>query len=793
MSETRLEVLAAQLSATRESAAPKGARPSAHLRLLVDGPVAVLAAAIAARASVRILDFLGGAAEIVTVAWGPSEATLRIAAVTAPVAIGADAPSYRLEIEDHSTWFAPASPASPAEQAGEAQQPPGGASIDYLARDYDGLVAMMRSRVAQVVGQDSAWALDHPADPLTTMIEVLAYAGDHLAYRQDAAGTEAYLATARHRLSLRRHARLRDYEVDDGCNARTALVFAVSGDGLLPQGLQVVTLQPGTADVVAPAGPLAPSTTVFETMHAQRVSPRLNDLGLALAQSAAYAIAEGAVGLTLTGPNPGLVPGQLIVIRQRDAPAGATAAFGAQVLRLLRVEEVRDEEGAVSTRLAWHPEDRLRGTLTVPPHKAEGEVSVYGNVVLADHGMSVAAMIDPPFVPAAGEYRPRLVAEGLVLAAPSPRLAAAFDGTDDVVTASLMVESAAASLAPDSRQAVPCIAVAGTRPGMPGDSGKEIPAVADEWHARRDLLAASATERAFAVTPEDRSAGTDGRLRLRFGDAAFGYPPEPGTALTAVARIGGGQTGRVRADTLLQVVGPAPLVTSVTNPLPAWPSRPEETEAIRLFASTGFRANLRGIDPDDWQRLASADPLVETVNATVGEDGAPPCIVGVVTAAPQEVTFPIVEARLLEKAVLGAPAQIRQALDVQLDIALVVYCTARANLGAARERLQRRLGAGTLPDGSAAWTNPANWPLGRTVRLDELVAAIESDPAVTLVNTNVASDPRIVFRAVDRGDSTARNIERGYIAMAANELARFWGDPYQPLVRGIRLFLAAAL
>ena len=53
------------------------------------------------------------------------------------------------------------------------------------------------------------------------LVEVLAYAGDHLSYYQDAVATEAYLDTARQRISVRRHARLVDYVLHEGCNART--------------------------------------------------------------------------------------------------------------------------------------------------------------------------------------------------------------------------------------------------------------------------------------------------------------------------------------------------------------------------------------------------------------------------------------------------------------------------------------------------------------------------------------------------------------------------------------------
>ena len=52
------------------------------------------------------------------------------------------------------------------------------------------------------------------------LVELFAYAGDHLSYYQDAVGTEAYLDTARRRTSVRRHVRLVDYPMHDGCNAR---------------------------------------------------------------------------------------------------------------------------------------------------------------------------------------------------------------------------------------------------------------------------------------------------------------------------------------------------------------------------------------------------------------------------------------------------------------------------------------------------------------------------------------------------------------------------------------------
>ncbi|HXC55125.1 MAG TPA: hypothetical protein VNU97_07515 [Rhizomicrobium sp.] len=752
----------------------------AALDLIVECPEHVLTSM---EPGVSIVDIFGRHVPIATVKpmGSAGTAALAISADLHSVDPEADAPSYLLTVGQYATWFAPASPRGLVPGTTQSKPPPGAAGIDYLGRDYTAFTAMMRSRVSQIVEDDSAWALDHPADPLTTILEVLAYAGDHLSFRQDAAGTESYLTTARHRLSLRRHARLCDYAVDDGCNARTALVFAVNADGVLPAGLQVVTLQPGETEVILPSdAALAASTAVFETMHAQPVWSALNDLGPALVQSAAYTIAAGAITLTLQGSVSGLVPGQFVVLRQLNAPEGVASAFGAQVLRLLKVEAA---SGAAGTVLSWHPEDALKSPLTIPPAQAQGTVSLYGNVVLADHGRTVAAAPQPATVPSSGAYTPLVLVQDVVSAAPPPRIAAAFDGTQDLVAASLMVESAKASLNPDPRRAAPCISMSGTRPGMAG--------VTDTWNARQDLLSSSSTERSFAAALEDGFGGGDRYLNLRFGDGVLGYPPAPGTVFTAATRSADGQSGQVRAGSLVQIIGPAPLVTWVANPLPATPSSGEESEAIRLFATTSFRTNLRGIEPADWDLLGNLDPLVAEIHATLGANKRAPCTVGLTTTAtiPDGITFPVASARLMDHAVLGAPPTIVPSADVELEIALIAYCVPGTNIAAARTRLQQRVGTGALPDGSPAFFNPALWPLGRQVRLDELLRAIGGDASVAFTVFDPRLDPRVVFRTVYGGDDTAANVAQGRIAIGTHQRARVGNDNFHPALGSIRIYV----
>lgn len=89
--------------------------------------------------------------------------------------------------------------------------------IDYLARDYTSLRKLILDRLSLIMPD---WCERHVPDLGITLVELLAYAGDRLSYMQDSVATEAYLDTARQRVSVKRHARLVDYWMHEGCNAR---------------------------------------------------------------------------------------------------------------------------------------------------------------------------------------------------------------------------------------------------------------------------------------------------------------------------------------------------------------------------------------------------------------------------------------------------------------------------------------------------------------------------------------------------------------------------------------------
>lgn len=137
-------------------------------------------------------------------------------------------------------------------QTGEACPPEERAEpeINYLAKDYASFRQLILDRLALIMPD---WQERHVPDFGITLVELLAYTGDYLSYYQDAVATEAYLDTARQRISVRRHARLVDYAMHEGCNARAWLCLEVEAEtvALDPADITFITSLEGYGTVLS--------------------------------------------------------------------------------------------------------------------------------------------------------------------------------------------------------------------------------------------------------------------------------------------------------------------------------------------------------------------------------------------------------------------------------------------------------------------------------------------------------------------------------------------------------------
>jgi hypothetical protein len=140
--------------------------------------------------------------------------------------------------------------------------------IDYLSKDYESFRQLILDRMALIM---PAWTETHEPDLGIMLVELLAYVGDYLSYYQDAVATEAYLGTARQRISVRRHARLVDYLMHDGCNARAWLTLWTDTDQMFdPTQIYFITQFPAapvTTRILTPANLLGVDTTSYEVFE----------------------------------------------------------------------------------------------------------------------------------------------------------------------------------------------------------------------------------------------------------------------------------------------------------------------------------------------------------------------------------------------------------------------------------------------------------------------------------------------------------------------------------------------
>jgi hypothetical protein len=109
--------------------------------------------------------------------------------------------------------------------------------IDYLAKDYG---SFRRTMIAAMTERVPQWEPTSEADLDMVLADLFSVAADELSDYQDRVMNEAYLAAARKRVSLARHARLMDYHIHQGNQASTWLALEIDH----PTGTQSFALTP---------------------------------------------------------------------------------------------------------------------------------------------------------------------------------------------------------------------------------------------------------------------------------------------------------------------------------------------------------------------------------------------------------------------------------------------------------------------------------------------------------------------------------------------------------------------
>ncbi len=666
--------------------------------------------------------------------------------------------------------------------------------IDYMAKDY----ASFRQALLDLIPTlKPSWTERHEADIGMALVELLAYAGDQISYYQDAVSNELYLGTARQRISVRRLARLVDYQMNEGASARTFIHFQLQGGttGSIPAGTQVLAkVGIPIRGKLPPFGPVFSaseadaarnaSKTIFETMTAADFSDQLNAISIFTWGNAQCCLPRGTTSVYLrgdlsstSGPEPWrLRPGDFLLFEEVLGPDTGLAADAnpahRQVVRLTDVKSASDPltggPPIPLTLVTWAREDRLTFPLCLSARLpdngvVEGVSVARGNLVLADHGQTMSEWFpgDPadPSVPAIivgpRAFRFRLQQAPLSWRIPHSKSA----GSETTVTSIMLT---------DPHTAKPQVAKL--------DVHTDTQVLA-EWQPVLDLLSSHPLDRVFAVETEN-----DGGALLRFGNGVYGLDPPGSSHIFVQYRVGTGTAGNAGADSMVHVINPGtvlnfPSLTAVRNPLPAWGgTEPETLEQVKLLASTAFRASQhRAVIEDDYAHAAELWPEVSQAVATfrwtgswytvfitidpVGRNDVPPDLAQKVR---DWVTSFTQAGYDLE---INAPIYV--ALDITIDICVAPYHFR----GDVEKALLLALSNRTLPDGATGFFHPDHFSFGQPLYLSQLYAAVMAVEGV---------DSASMTRFQRFGKLAQHELEQGYIAMDRLEVARLDNDPNFP-------------
>jgi len=680
-----------------------------------------------------------------------------------------------------------------------------GPVIDYTARDYDTVRRLILDRLALTV---PGWVERNPADLGVTVVELLAYTADLISYQQDAVATEAYLDTARHRVSVRRHVKLIDYPMHDGGNARAVVVVDVPEPLTWDPGSYRFATGPGPAEIFEPLDP-----------RPVRLRPEHNAIRFWTWAGDQRTLPPGATAATLRDDDRGLRlhPGDVLVLEDTGAEADP---HHRQAVRLTTVTADVDRlTDQPILEVTWAGEDALTCRLVLDESVARG------NAILCDHGRSADGGEDDldgvtqaaPYPPAervcAGQAAhlagiPQWVRDRLTelsrrddlseaeageltvlfgrghpepreLLLRSERLLAGKLRRLDVLTAraragTILGEHIAGEIeqtwgrryATGLHPADPVLA--GPIAGLAADPRQALPAVevrhaGQTWRPRRDLLGSGPRDRHFVGELTD-----DGRLRLRFGDHA----PPPGARLTVRYRAGGGTAGNVGAEAIGHLrhddPGQVPAAVRVRNPLPAvGGTEPEPVDQVRRLAPLDLRRRkARAITAADYAELASALPGVQRAAAEIRWTGstaeAHVAIDARGTGTPSPGLLDEVAHCLEAYRRIGHDLIVEAARPVPLDIVVEVSAAPGHQQGRIAARLHHRLLGALRPDALT---------FGDPVRVSRLTALAASVPGVR--NARVTRLRRLF--APDAGE-----LDAGLLRLGPLEIAQCDNDPDRP-------------
>jgi hypothetical protein len=673
--------------------------------------------------------------------------------------------------------------------------------VDYRARDF---WSFRRALLDFTARRYPDWKDRLEADLGVMLAEMMSAVGDELAYIQDRIGRESHLETAAERRSLRRLARLVDYELDDGLGAVTWLdvtVDPVLQTGLIPAGTKVWEAGPQawnagrqewepakriTFEFGRGLGDLGTGVTVDARRN--ELLPHLwdeDDVCLPVGSTSLHVQGHRAAVLAFDDP-PSAPTGKWVLLQTRPAAAGVPAR--AIPVRLTMVD---DQAGTLTdpvfnqpiTRLAWEP-------LQATPVELDLETLVVrGNLVPATAGDTRHARFR---IGPAQPGDPPEVVEAVERTGPNGSVAylASLPGSDAI---GVVWHAEAGGRRPEVRLHE------ATKVGPAWVTGQE-------WEWRRSFVGVNSSQpndrhfvlddgtwrpvvgyqRAGAeIVHVDYATGAGGTVR--FGDGEFGQAPVANQTFQATYRLGNGRPGNVAARTLTVVApGLLPFVTAVTNPLAAVDGEdPEDAERVRRRAPEAFRAvTFRAVRPEDYAEAAERLPWVQRAGAAFRWTGS--WLTAFVTPDPRGaigVSAPLraeLVAQLDRFRQAGREAYPLDPVYANLDLEITVCVEPGVFTGEVKARILEALFGTRGLRPRPGFFAPDHFTFGTPLERSRLEATIQAVPGVRAVED---------MRLRRRGWFALRPFTELVYRPGANEVIRVDNEPLLPERGSVRLVM----
>lgn len=625
--------------------------------------------------------------------------------------------------------------------------------IDYLAKDYD---SFRHTLIAAMMHRVPGWQVTSEADLDQVLIDLFAAAADELSDYQDRVANEAYLATARSRISLARHARLVDYHVHQGNQSSTWLVVML--DNAVAPFVLDEELRAWAGHPDAPAEWIHFATRERRLAAADKtlLSPVLNELRLHTWSDARPALPAGATMADVVSTTPGADPNALgnlinsgrlryLLLEEKLSPlTGREAGRDPRKRQLLRLVPpaqtlVDPLTGGTLTRIRWAAADALRSaysfTTTCPDiGRVPGVSTFHGNVLRVHQGRPVTAHF----------YEP-----GTLLPMDTPdEQHRHYDRWQ------LRGEARGA------RCALPLVPLA-YLPTPPGgekpahstlDLEVEVGTARDPWDEVITLVHSndSAEEGDHFVVETDELA----RSTLRFGNGVNGRLLPEGAIVHCDYQVGGGSIGNVGANTVTQfaeLAAHTEAITRVWNPFDVTDGAdPEPVDHILRNAPEAYRARqLRAVTLADYIRRAEEVPGIARAVAAYAWTGSWRTVRIVLDPLGTTTLDPALRAavaRHLEAVrLIGEDLELRPPRFVPLVIELNVCVHPDYWPEDVRFVLEQEFSDRWTPDGRRGLFHPDEWTFGQPLHASQLagrahaLAGVEHIVSITMRRFDAAT------------------------------------------------------